>query len=65
MSTVRYVSVACDKCPQQTAYAVASARAIRAKAKENGWKLGKSKDFCPSCAAEIAEAVKAAQAGNL
>lgn len=67
MSIAKTVTLLCDKCGKAKFAGVVGegVRAIRAMAKHDGWKLGRQKDFCPSCAAEIAEAIKAAQAGNL
>lgn len=60
--------VSCDKCNAKVASSAnstkrADIRNARILARNEGWKLGKQKDFCKECAAEIAAAVKAAQAG--
>lgn len=66
MSNHIHVFVTCDKCGTQTdGIGDSSIREARSQAKALEWKLGKSKDFCPSCSKEIAAAVKAAQAGNV
>lgn len=68
MSVKIEISIACDKEGCLTSIGGApteKARAIRAVAKGYGWKLGKQRDFCPKHAAEIAEAIKNAAAGNL
>lgn len=65
MSMSTLIVLNCDKC-QEVSYrglTGTKAREIRAAAKKDGWKLGKQKDFCPSCAKEIAEAVKNAALG--
>lgn len=65
MSISTLVRVNCDKCENTHGeLAGVKARAVKASAKAAGWKVGKSKDFCPSCSAEIDAAIKAAKAGE-
>ena len=68
MSTAKSVTVFCDKNACQNRFEGSTGettRDVRAAAKANSWKLGKSKDFCPSCSAEISEAISRARTGEI
>lgn len=69
MSMIKSVNMRCDKCGKLRTVGEITisegARDHRARAKHDGWKLGKQKDFCKSCAEQIKEAVKQAASGNL
>ena len=68
MSNILYSVVECDKdnCAHEyRGQEDMKTRDVRALAKKEGWKLGKSKDFCPSCSAEISETIKLAQEGKI
>lgn len=58
MSNVKYSTVLCDKCQTEYPLVEAGTRATRATAKKAGWKLGKTRDLCPECSAELDKAVK-------
>lgn len=69
MSMSRYVMVRCDRCHTESTPHAEGARATRKAAKEAKWRLGREKDYCPHCAAnmdvEIADAIARVKAGNL
>lgn len=64
MSTIKElkVTVKCDKCG--THREGSSRKAIRSAAKAAGWRLGKDKDFCPDCDAELQKKAKQVLAGG-
>lgn len=69
MSVSITAQVQCDKCHNHASAAAVSfkkpqIREARALAKADGWKLGKTRDLCKHCAAEIASQIKQLQSGQ-
>ena len=67
MSTVTYVRVRCNKCGDESNTDFITwqkPREVRANAKAQGWKLGKQKDYCPSCSADINEQIRKIREGT-
>ena len=58
------VQVQCDKCNKLHPITGDGARAAKDFAREAGWKLGKQKDYCPQCSADINEQIRKIREGS-
>lgn len=66
MSIETHINLVCNKCPQPLAGEDGEKpRAIRKRAKAEGWTATKKADFCPACSADIAAAMAEAKLGNI
>lgn len=68
MSKLVISALTCDRCGDESPHVPGkkiNLRAARLHAKGEGWRIGKVKDYCKTCAEMIDKAVENAKSGNI